>query len=191
MLLLLIILLLRKDLEMLIRRDINKLSLTFHQHYLLNVVSQLGTLRQGELICFHLHTPHSRITPLQLLICYGKARSKHTSGFEILELIWKVSECEQNVSSQRDLAHGEGTEQCTDAEVQPCHLHHWVLPQPTCLPAPLLPFLPFASWPVMPLRCFAPRLPTPQQNSTEVSIHHCCNINSHSRMPVKDTFRGS
>lgn len=96
---------------MLIRRDINKLSLTFHQHYLLNVISQLGTLRQGELICFHLHTPHSRITPLQLLICYGKARSKHALGLENLEIIWKVNEREQNVSSQWDVAHEEGTEQ--------------------------------------------------------------------------------
>ena len=39
-----------------------------------------------------------------------------------------------------------------------------LLPQPTCLPVPLLSLLPFASWPVMPLRCFAPHLPTPQQN---------------------------
>lgn len=61
-LLLLIIPFLRQDLAPLIRRDINKLSLPSQRH-LPGVLSQRGTLRQGELIRFHLHTPNSGIIP--------------------------------------------------------------------------------------------------------------------------------
>lgn len=63
-LLLLIIPFLRQDLAPLIRHDTNKLSLP-SQRRSLEVLSQRGTLRQGELICFHLHTAHPARIPSQ------------------------------------------------------------------------------------------------------------------------------
>lgn len=64
--------------------------------YLLNVISQTGTLRQGELIYFHLHTPNSRVIPLQSLIRFGRAHRRHTSDCESVNLILKASEHKQN-----------------------------------------------------------------------------------------------
>lgn len=78
-LLLLIIPILRQDLAPLIRHDINKLNLPSEQR-LLQVLSQRGTLRQGELICFHLYTPNSAIIPSQPPGCSAGAADPTWEG---------------------------------------------------------------------------------------------------------------
>lgn len=91
-LLLLIIPFLRQDLALVIRHDINKLSLPSQQR-LLEVLSQRGTLRQGELICFHLHTPHAGIIPSQPPMRSGRRarRAAHAAN-----PIWEGREHGQN-----------------------------------------------------------------------------------------------